>query len=139
MFNGMKIDPKVTDQLILKPGASIALLREIERTLGVSFPAQYVEFMTGSNGAEGFVGPNSYLMLWPVEEIASLNQTYEVHRFAPGLTLFGSDGGGTAYAFDTRSRTMPIFEMPFVGMNLKDVRMCGHTFVEFLEHLYDQD
>jgi hypothetical protein len=130
---------KLTNQLTLRPGAPIALLREVERTFGISFPSQYVDFMTKSNGAEGFVGLNSYLMLWPVEEIVSLNKGYPVHKFAPGLVLFGSDGGGMAYAFDARSRTMPIVTIPFIGLDIKEAKLCGYTFVEFLEYLYNQD
>jgi hypothetical protein len=130
---------RLMNQLSFRPGAPIALLREVERALGISFPPQYVDFMTKSDGAEGFVGLNSYLMLWPVEEIVSLNEAYKVQTFAPGLTLFGSDGGDMAYAFDARSRAMPIVTVPFVGMDVKEARLCGHTFVEFLEYLYNQD
>lgn len=128
---------KLTSKLNLKPGAPKELLKKIELELGISLPLQYVEFMRRSNGAEGDVG-NSYLTLWPVEEIIPLNKAYAVEEFAPGLLLIGSDGGDIAYAFDTRLKSMPIVKVPFIGMDLREVKLCGATLIEFLENLYDQ-
>jgi hypothetical protein len=133
-----EIVTELTKRLDLKPGASENLLKMVESQLGVSLPPEYADFLKYSNGAEGTIGENSYLVLWPVEEIAPLNKAYAVGEFAPGLLLFGSDGGGVGYAFDTRSETMPIVEVPFIGMNLNDTKLRGLTFVEFLEHLHSQ-
>jgi hypothetical protein len=130
---------KLVSQLGLKPGAPIDYLKEVERKLRVSLPLEYVDFIIKSNGAEGCVGPSSYLMLWPIEEIVSLNEAYEVDKFAPGLVLFGSDGGDMAYAFDTRPRAMPIVAVPFIGMDIKEAKLCAYTFIKFLEYLYNQD
>jgi hypothetical protein len=54
------------------------------------------------NGGEGFIGEN-YLRAWPVEDLIQSNKDYRVDEAAPGLFLFGSSGGGEAFAFDTRS------------------------------------
>jgi hypothetical protein len=128
----------LTRELDLNPGAPKELLEKVQSDLKVRLPIQYVDFLLRSNGAEGNVG-NSYLMLFPIEEIASINQANAVDEFAPGLLLFGSNGGGTAYAFDTRSSAMPIVEVPFIGMDLKETKPCGQTFVEFLRHLHEQN
>lgn len=129
---------ELTSMLDFNPGASEEVLRDIESKLGVSFPAQFADFLLKSNGVEGSIGNNSYLVLWPIEEMISLNDAYAVNEFAPGLLLIGSDGGGVAYAFDTRVETMPIVAVPFVGMDLNEAVLCGRTFVEFLEYLYNQ-
>jgi hypothetical protein len=39
--------------------------------------------MRFSNGAEGTIGPNNYLVIWPVNEIKELNEGYAVGEFAP--------------------------------------------------------
>lgn len=128
----------LTNNLYLGPRAPGGLLEEVQRKLRIVFPQEYVCFVTESNGAEGFIG-NSYLALWPLEEIILLNEAAEVSKFAPGLLLFGSDGGDTAYAFDTRSDAMTIVELPFIGMGLEATKPCGDTFTEFLEYLYYKD
>lgn len=118
-------------------GAPESVLKKLQLDLGISLPFEYVDFLVDCNGAEGDIG-SSYLVLWPVEEIILLNEEFGVHEFAPGLLLFGSDGGGEGYAFDTRLNPMPVVEVPFVGMDHKYARMCGQTFTEFLEFLYNR-
>lgn len=123
--------------LTLNPGASCEVIHAVELQLGVAFPQQYVDFLAQSNGAEGSVGGDAYLVLWPVEEIIPLNQAYAVDEFAPGLLLIGSDGGDTAYAFDTRIEQMTIVEIPFVGMALEKSHWRAETFTELLKWLRD--
>ena len=45
------------------------------------------------------------------------NRDYEVESYCPELLLFGSSGGGEAYAFDKRSLPWRVVEVPFVGMD----------------------
>ncbi|MCK4261258.1 MAG: SMI1/KNR4 family protein [Halanaerobiales bacterium] len=111
-------------------------IREIEEILKVIFPDEYKEFMLKYNGGEGEIGENNYLVVWPLEELIELNEEYAVNEFAPGLFLFGSDGGSVAYAFDTRKESIPIVEVPFIGMDLDDISFCSNTFNVFLEYLY---
>src|SRR5438876_10095853 len=92
---------------------------EIERfraETGVDLPRDYVEFLQRSDGGEGFIGPNAYVILWQLSELVELNNAYQVEEYAPGLLIFGSNGGGEAYAFDTLASAMPIVSVPFVGM-----------------------
>lgn len=56
--------------------------------------------------------------------------------YAPGLFLFGSDGGGEAFAFDLRSNPPPVVSVPFVGMDLSLVEFVAVDFGAFLEVLY---
>lgn len=129
---------RFTESLRRKVGVPINMVKEVQLQLGISLPAEYLEFMIESNGADGFVGSNSYLILWPLEELASLNEASGVHEFAPGLLLFGSDGGGTGYAFDSRSDNMPIVDVPFIPLSLEEAKVCAYSFIEFLEYLYEK-
>jgi hypothetical protein len=47
------------------------------------------------NGGEGSVG-DTYVILWRIEELIEMSKAYDVAEYAPGLFLFGSDGGGEA-------------------------------------------
>lgn len=114
------------------PETSIASL---EMTIGISLPIEYRDFLKITNGFEGFLANNRYLILWPIEQIAELNEAYNVAEFAPGLLLIGSDGGDTGYGFDTRSDPMKICETPFVGMSHQTMNSVGISFNQFINQL----
>ncbi len=122
---------EIVKNLNLSDGAPEVSLNKLMESLELALPAQYVEFMKCTNGVDGFIG-NSYIQIWKVEEMTFLNDENAVNEFAPGLVLFGSDGGGEAFAFDARTEEMPIVNVPFVGMGLDVVRICAPTFNQFL-------
>lgn len=117
--------------------ASEAALREAEQMLGVALPEDYKDFLRASNGGEGGVGAASYVMLWGVEELAHLNQAYEVELGAPGFLAFGSNGGGEAFGFDTRSSPWRVVQIPFVGMAWDVAWPLGESFSAFIRTLHD--
>ena len=87
----------------------------LSATLGFTLPPDYLEFLREHDGGEGFVGDN-YIILWGAGELADFNREYEVETYAPGIFLFGSDGGGEGYGFDTLEQGSPIVRVPFIGM-----------------------
>jgi len=124
---------RLTSGLALRASADVASIEKAQADVGVKLPDDYLSFFLRSNGADGPIGETGYLSLWPIDELADLNQGYRVREFAPGLLLFGSDGGGEAFAFDLRNSSMPIVGVPFVGMSLEEARPIARTFTEFLE------
>ena len=80
-------------------------------------PADYLRALSKYQAGEGAVGA-AYLALWEPAEVYSLNADYEVAEFAPGFTIFGSDGGGTAFAFE--QTTGSIYSFAFIGMTLDE-------------------
>jgi len=127
------------DRLLAKfngnPPSNPAPIRQIETASGFRLPDGYAEFVLQTNGGEGVVG-NAYVILWRMEELLEMNKAYQVAEYAPGLFVFGSDGGGEAFAFDTRSAAKPIVAVPFVGMELKLVRPIAPDFKRFVEALF---
>jgi len=119
--------------------ASAGEIETFEGETEVTLPPEYCEFLRFTNGGEGFIGPNSYAMLWKIGELLQFNREYQVHEYAPGLLLFGSSGGGEAFAFDLRVEgKKSIVSVPFIGMNLSDALPLAQTFDEFLEYLARQ-
>jgi hypothetical protein len=116
------------------PGATNVAIASGERQLSVKLPMEYVEFLKFSNGGEGFVG-KEYVILWGIQDLASMNQSYKVQEYVQGLLIFGSNGGGEAFGFDTRTPEWPIVEVPFVGMEWGLAKPIGASFYEFLESL----
>jgi hypothetical protein len=117
-----------------RPSAGEVAILELERESRLALPAEYLDFLRRSNGGEGFVG-DAYVILWRAEEIVEWNSRYEVAKYAQGLFLFGSDGGGEAFAFDTRSESWPIVMVPFIGMELKVALPIARSFAGFFAAL----
>ena len=115
-------------------GASADEINAVASKLKKTLPDDYVAFLGATSGGEGTIG-DSYIMLWSVDKLLELNASYQVDRFAPGLLLFGSDGSGEAFGFDTRSNPWQVVQIPFVGMELEDVEVLASSFYEFLEGL----
>jgi hypothetical protein len=133
----MKMDSeleKVFNKACFTPGVSKDTTEATQSGLKIKFSAEYIDFLTTTNGYEGPLG-NRYLVLWPVDKLDEFNKSYHVENFAPGLLLFGSDGGDIAYAFDVRSPHISIVEVPFIGMSLDEVKIISSTFYGFLMYL----
>jgi hypothetical protein len=90
-----------------------------------------------ANGGEGPVGKAAYLQLLRVEEIPQYNEDYEVSEYASGLVVFGSNLGGTFYAFDLRERTKPVVSLPIIPLDIDEADRLGETFSEFIEYMYN--
>ena len=118
-----------------KSPANPASVARLQSQLSFHLPADYVQFLEQMNGGEGFVGKN-YLMAWPVEDLIQYNKDYHVEQRAPGLFIFGSSGGGEAFAFDARSTPPVIVAVPFIVLNLEDAVVIAPNFTAFLQHLY---
>ncbi len=134
----MTTDPKLrylATALEKNPGVCEAEVAAFTKAAGVTLPGDYLSFMRTANGAEGFVGDGEYLRLWPIRELLESNLDYLVQERAPGLFLFGTTGGGQAFAFDTRQEGMPIVMVPFDALSLEEAQPCGSTFDEFFEFL----
>ncbi|MGC6371151.1 SMI1/KNR4 family protein [Pseudomonas sp. S2.OTC.A_B10] len=87
----------------------------LNTTLGVELAQNYLDFLKAHDGGEGFIGDH-YMVFWEAQELADFNREYEVETYAPGIFLFGSDGGGEGYGFDTNEASMPIVRIPLIGM-----------------------
>ncbi len=91
--------------------------------------------MRECDGGEGFVGDGGYLVLWRLGELGPNNQAYGCAEFAPGLLLFGTDGGGEGYAFDLRDDPPTYVMVPLVGLSVDAAQNCATSFTEFLVYL----
>jgi cell wall assembly regulator SMI1 len=116
------------------PGATEEAIQAAERIFSLRLPDDYRDFLTRFNGGEGFIGKH-YVILWKAEELHQLNQDYQVSEYAPGFLMFASDGGGDGFAFDTRSRSYRVMEVPFIGMSVDDAFFVADSFTELLEKM----
>jgi hypothetical protein len=126
---------RLCQSLSCTAGATPEAILNLVSSLGFQPPEEYLEFLRYTNGAEGPIGDERYLVIWPVEEVAPLNEGYAVSEFAPGLFLFGGDGADTGYGFDTRVSGVPVVETPLIGMSRDELQPRARTFFEFLDAL----
>jgi hypothetical protein len=125
-------------RLTLAPPAAPEVLEMIPEAFRPNFAPGYLDFMARHNGAEGYVGPSAYLILWSLERLPDLNEQYEVDRWASGLFIFGSNQWDTVYAFDFSDTPATIVETPFVGLSHEYKTTVAATFEELLEGLAAQ-
>ena len=138
------LDPKIREiisECSLNTGASNEALASVESIIGRTLPHDYVDLLQFSNGFEGMVGhdgPGSrkdYVCFWPVEMLLEYNEAYKVAEFAPGLFLFGSNGGTTAYAFDMRENNMSIVAIDFITLCSDELIVVRSNLIKFFRFL----
>lgn len=95
----------------------------------------YLDFIAKQNGCEGPIGSEGYVVLWPIDEVILGTEQVNTAEFAPGLLLFGGDGGNEAFAFDREDPKWPIVMVPLIGMSRNDMKFLAGTFTEFIERL----
>lgn len=82
----------LTSKMKLNPGVSDSQLLELSSSLTHPLPEDFISFLKFSNGAIGMIGIN-YLEIVKAEELLTFNKDYSVESDAPGLFIFGTDGG----------------------------------------------
>lgn len=114
--------------------ADLGVVERLHFDLKVELPKDYLDFLRQHNGGEGFVGDH-YIVFWKAEELADFNREYEVEKYAPGIFLFGSSGGGEGYGFDTQSAARPIVRIPFIGMERRYAAPVAKDFPDLFVKL----
>ncbi len=115
-------------------GASPEAINNVLREYPL-LPEDYLAALRHSNGVEGWIGEHAYLMLYSIEELAGVNEAACADEFAPGMFIFGSDGGGMSYAFDLRTEPVKTLEVPSEVLSWDEVWMAWDSFMELLEAL----
>jgi hypothetical protein len=82
---------------------------------------------------------DNFLSLWRLQDLSKKNKNYEIHDSAPGIVIFGDDGGSEAYAFDTRSNPWRIVAMPYVALDIAQARVIAPNFLDFLAGLQNTE
>jgi hypothetical protein len=116
-------------------GQTASTLVAAETHFSCAFPTSYKRFIAEHDGGEGFVGEH-YLVLWRARELIEFNGDYQCRQQAPEYVLFGTNGSGESFVFDTRFTSMPIRMVPLIGFGREDARLVARDFAEFFEKIY---
>lgn len=100
----------------------------IDEVCGVLLPEDYLAFMKEHNGGEGEIG-ETYLVLFPLEELGTVNDNYDTENILPDCAIIGGDGGGELYGVTADGR---YFNVPAI-MDKEDVTYLGSSMKRFIE------
>lgn len=103
----------------------------IDEVCGVLLPEDYLAFMHEHNGGEGDIGEN-YLVLFPLEELAAVNDNYDTENTMPGCVIIGGDGGGELYGVDENGR---YFNIPAPDMGAEKASYLGDKFEDLVRNI----
>lgn len=115
-----------------RPGTTLGEIEKAEQALGRHLPEDYRRFLSETNGLEGFVAPNMYLVLWSASELETLNTAYGVREFAPTLVLLGTNGGDTAYGFKAEAGGTFYIRVPLVGLSDGSAEPFGASLIDMI-------
>ena len=114
-----------------RPPATEDAIRRLEPH---PLPAQYLQFLRRHDGGNGFIG-SQYLILWGTGELIESNSELDIAADAPGLFLFGTDGGSEGFAFDTHVDGHPVVMVSLGYLSRKEALVVGATFDDFVDRL----
>jgi hypothetical protein len=130
----MSFDKYLVGLSIRGEGLSDRDIHGIEKTMNITFPNDYQDFLHTVNGCEGIFNGKNYAILWNGCDLQKYNQEYQVDEYLEGMLLIGSDGGGEAFAFD-KLNGMIIVRVPFVGMDRDLAVRIADNFTALLSSL----
>ena len=101
------------------------------------FPKSYLEIIEFINGQEGEIGTDSWLCLFPLEELNEVNCDYQLlMNQIPEYFLIGKDAADTGYAFHKFLGTFHSFGL-MSDFETDSIDFMGHDFYDFLEALHN--
>jgi SMI1 / KNR4 family (SUKH-1) len=114
---------------------------EIDHLVSVSpveLPAAYLSLLRVSNGGEGPLAVQPYLVILDnAERVANAIAGADHQEFFPGFVMIGSNGGGEYIALDTRKAApWPVVAIDMVNIDLDEsVLHIAASFDAFLDLL----
>jgi hypothetical protein len=114
-------------EFALAAPADEAAVARLRQELGDQVPDDYLAFLAAHDGAEGAIG-----VIDPAAEVGRGADLYPELDHMRDFVIFGSDGGGEAFVFDSDGRVLLV---PWIG-GTEDAIPQG-TFTDFLPRLVE--
>jgi len=103
----------------------------------MNLPEEYLTYLRGGHELFGELKAEDfdrYFELCPEEEIEEWNADYEIDKYAPEFTVFGTNGGGELYVFNKEGA---VFELPAIGMATEAALKIAESWGEFRSRIVD--
>jgi hypothetical protein len=100
------IEPLLIDIAVLSDKEITGLISKFP----FDFPHSYLDLIKFIDGREGEVGPDSWICLFPLADLAEVNRSYGMlMENIPDYFLIGKDAADTGYAFHKSRGTFHSF------------------------------
>lgn len=126
-------------EMELNDPCDIKDIHNIEDYISHKLPTDYVDFMQLHNGGEGPVGEYGYLAIWDTAEVIDTNIHRKYHIPIRELFYFASDRSGLLYAYNLKTNTNSILELPEDAEDYNEVKEVASNFKEFVRYIHDID
>lgn len=104
------------------------IIDTLNRFFREKLPDSYLDLLRVTNGFEGTVSNDSYIVLWPAELVIARNTRLHAAEYVPGLILIGSDGANEAIGIDVRDGSPTsgeYFRVPMICLDWRDAIHLG--------------
>lgn len=127
------ISVKLNSNWMGSEGASVEALDALRAAAPRDLPVEYYQLLEHSNGGEGpLPDPLFNFCLDPAETASDASQISLFADIAPGLFVFGGDGGGQLFALDLRGEApWPIVTFDEVDPS-GSILTAASSFSEFI-------
>jgi len=122
--------PTILAPLFRRPGRAVDTSSACDQ---LALPPEYVELLGFMDGGEGYLG-SQYVRFLEFQDAVWINTESPLQNFRDGLFIFGTDGGGEAFAFDQRSQNA-IVKVPFIPLIRQYAHPVGVTLRSWVEML----
>lgn len=111
---------------------------KLQREIDFELPLDYLQFMNHTNGGEGEIGENSWLLLYRANELVEVNKDYKVLMDQiPDYFLIGKDAADTGYAVHKKNSKFHAFGL-MSDFDKDSIENCGNSFLDFLKYLFEK-
>jgi len=114
--------------------ATLEQIDILEENLGISLPVDYRDFLSFTDGFEGFID-SWFVRFSSVEQLFPEMQEY-CNEFFPWAVCIGTNGGGEMFVIDKRQVPYQFGILPSIGGD-EDFFPLGDTFEKLILRLYN--
>ena len=117
-----------------QPPASQHAIDSLRAAVPWKLPAEYLAFLSYSNGGEGELGIRpGWFHIWSAEEVVGVNESYQVAEYHPGYFGFGTSLGGVMCAFDMLAGPPhKVYGIPSDSIDPVDIDLVADDFLAFV-------
>lgn len=103
------------DAINLRHPSAEVDIDSIESRFMTRLPDIYRDFLLHTNGYEGPLGREGYLVLYSTEEVESLTESFRQHCPVADIIIVGGDGGGEYLCIIPSRSGDNVFNYPAIG------------------------
>lgn len=97
---------------------------------GFILPDDYVNYVSKLIEYEIFY-ESRYIHFFPLKELETINEEYEVELYVPNYLVIASNGSGVGVFYNKSN--CQIYTIPFIGMDEDDAILLAANFTVFIE------